>query len=287
MTAALFARLGWVGSIVALCAAPWAAATGSDTAAAPSDTPPQAAGSRAGVVWMVFVDDLHADFRNTGRLRNLLKSIATELIQEGDSYGMRSSGPSRMFVDITSDRTSLASAIKNVSGNALKTADILRSLRSASSSNEILYRSSIALDTARQSLESLIDHQNTEGLPLPKALIYISNGYYFDAMPSVTVTSIAPNPFGPGNDVSVATLSNVRSELASAAARAGIKIVVIDPRVAGPPMPDLVDPDVWRRYWTTTQDSLRPLWEQTDGFALLEHEDLFTGLTRVSAAMRH
>jgi hypothetical protein len=31
------------------------------------------------VTWFIFVDDLHIDFRDTGYLRNLLTSIATEL----------------------------------------------------------------------------------------------------------------------------------------------------------------------------------------------------------------
>ncbi len=284
MTAVL-ARIGRVASIVALSAvAPWAGAVGSDNIATSSPRRAPAAGPSIGVVWMVFVDDLHADFVNTGRLRSLLKSIGTKLIQEGDSYGMRSSGPSHVSVDITSDRIRFDSAIKSVIGNALKTADMLEILRSAGPVNEILSRSSIALDAARQSLESLIDHQNTEGLPLPKALIYISNGYYFDAMPSVAVTSMPPSPFGPASDVSVATLSHVRSELATVAARAGIRIVVIDPRAA---MLDLdLDPDLSRRYWTATQESLRPLWEQTNGFALLKQEDLFTALTRISTAVR-
>jgi hypothetical protein len=222
----------------------------------------------------VFVDDLHADFRNTGRLRNLLKSIATELIQEGDWCGMRSSGPSHASVDITSDCHRLASAIKKVIGNALTARDILRSVDGGEIARRVLSQDRNALNAARQSLESLIAY-DAGGSPLPKALIYISNGYYFDAMPP-----------------SAAELSHLRSELAGAAARAGVRIVVVDPRVAAPHAGNLdldnldLDPDVSRRYWTVTQESLRPLWQETDGFALLQHEDLFSGLTRVSTVLR-
>jgi hypothetical protein len=269
MTAGLLARFGVIGGFIALGAAfPWAF---DSTLGGTANQPPQGGGAPVGVVWMVFVDDLHADFRNTGRLRNLLKAIATELIQDGDSYGMRTSGPSPAAIDITSDRSALRPAIGKVSGNALRAADLVRSLELGGGSKEIASRSSTALSAARHSLERLIEYEPADAPSLPKALIYVSNGYYFDALP--------PNGFP--------ALSDVRLELAGAAARAGVKIITIDPRVAAPSMPELdLDPEAARRYWTATQESLRPLWQETGGFAILQHEDLFTGLSRVSAALR-
>jgi hypothetical protein len=46
-------------------------------AAAHAQTPDVAA--RARVTWLIFVDDLHLDFRNTGRIRGMLKTIVSQL----------------------------------------------------------------------------------------------------------------------------------------------------------------------------------------------------------------
>ena len=48
----------------------------------------------AGRIFLIFVDDLHLDFRNTGRIRDLFKKISKELIHEGDMFGIVSTGPS-------------------------------------------------------------------------------------------------------------------------------------------------------------------------------------------------
>jgi hypothetical protein len=53
-----------------------------------------AAAQDAGVTWLIIVDDLHLDFRNTGYIRKLLGSIASELIRDGDALVLRCSGRS-------------------------------------------------------------------------------------------------------------------------------------------------------------------------------------------------
>ena len=37
---------------------------------------------------MIFVDDLHLDFSNTARIKDLLKQISNELVHEGDMFGI-------------------------------------------------------------------------------------------------------------------------------------------------------------------------------------------------------
>ena len=49
----------------------------------------------AGRIFLIFVDDLHLDFRNTPRIRQLFQKIAKELIHDGDMFGIVSTGPSR------------------------------------------------------------------------------------------------------------------------------------------------------------------------------------------------
>jgi len=42
-----------------------------------------------GVLWLIFVDDLHVRFVDTGRLRTLIRTIATTLLAEGDLIAAR------------------------------------------------------------------------------------------------------------------------------------------------------------------------------------------------------
>ena len=49
---------------------------------------------QSGTLWLIFLDDLHVDFRSTGHLRTLLRTICTELVQAGDMVGIVSTGPS-------------------------------------------------------------------------------------------------------------------------------------------------------------------------------------------------
>ncbi len=70
----------------------------------------------AGRIFLIFVDDLHLDFRNTGRIRELFKKISKELIHEGDMFGIVSTGPSSISIDLTYDRKRLDQAITKITG---------------------------------------------------------------------------------------------------------------------------------------------------------------------------
>ena len=61
----------------------------------------------AGRIWLIFVDDLHLDFQNTGRIKDLFKQISNELVHEGDMFGIVSTGPSSLAIDLTYDRKRL------------------------------------------------------------------------------------------------------------------------------------------------------------------------------------
>ncbi len=49
----------------------------------------------AGRIFLIIVDDLHLDFRNTGRIRDLFKRISKTLVHEGDMFSIVSTGPRR------------------------------------------------------------------------------------------------------------------------------------------------------------------------------------------------
>jgi hypothetical protein len=82
------------------------------------------------------VDDLHLDFRNTGRIRDALMKLASELIQDGDRFAIASSGPSSLAVAMTAHRQPLFTATKTAVGNGLKLENMTQL---ANASAEVLY----------------------------------------------------------------------------------------------------------------------------------------------------
>ena len=109
----------------------------------------------AGRIWLIFVDDLHLDFRNTGRIKDLFKKISNELVHEGDMFGIVSSGPSSLAIDLTYDRKRLNEAIDKISGAGLKPQEILDAPLGAEGPSEVRYRAHVAFDTAYNIMKSL------------------------------------------------------------------------------------------------------------------------------------
>src|SRR5690606_31959738 len=58
----------------------------------------------AGRIFLFFVDDLHMQFRDTPRIRQLFKQMAETLLHDGDMFGVVSTGPSSIEIDLTYDR---------------------------------------------------------------------------------------------------------------------------------------------------------------------------------------
>ena len=129
----------------------------------------------AGRIFLIIVDDLHLDFRNTGRIRDLFKRISRTLIHEGDMFGIVSTGPSSLAIDLTYDRKILDDAIKKISGNGLKPSDIIQGAEGAEGPSEVRYRAHVAFSTAYDILNQLERVTNRR-----KAVIYVSNGYDFN-----------------------------------------------------------------------------------------------------------
>ena len=129
----------------------------------------------AGRIFLIFVDDLHLDFRNTGRIRELFKKISKELIHEGDMFGIVSTGPSSLSIDLTYDRKRLDQAIKKITGSGLAPKDILDVPEGAQGPPEVRYRAHVAFSTANDIIKNLAQVHNRR-----KAFIYVSNGYDFN-----------------------------------------------------------------------------------------------------------
>ncbi len=254
----------------------------------------------AGRIFLIFVDDLHLDFRNTGRIRDLFKKVAKTLVHDGDMFGIVSTGPSSLAIDLTYDRGMLDDAIKRISGNGLKPSDIIQGPDGAQGPSEVRYRAHVAFSTATELMTNLEQVHNRR-----KAVIWVSNGYDFNPFEKARMgedpNGVFEGRYGEnqqenqsdpasqqtrqGQQFADADLARDLSDLTRAANRANATIYSIDPRglVAGSDLDEQVDPTEWQNYIRKSQDSLRVLAEQTGGLAVVNQNDFDRALKRIDA----
>ena len=199
----------------------------------------------AGRIFLIIVDDLHLDFRNTGRIRDLFKRISKTLVHEGDMFSIVSTGPSSLAIDPTYDRKVLDEAIKKITGNGLKPSDIIQGAEGADGPSEVRYRAHVAFSTAYDMLTQMEKINNRR-----KAVIWVSNGYDFNpfAESRLGEDPVFGGRFGQTreegkqqqgmtgqNQFADADLARELAEITRTANRANATLYTIDPRglVAG------------------------------------------------------
>ena len=255
----------------------------------------------AGRIFLIFVDDLHLDFRNTGRIRELFKKISRTLIHDGDMFGIVSTGPSSLSIDLTYDRQVLTDAIERITGSALTPSEIIQSSDGPQGPPELRYRAHVAFSTAYELMKNLERVHNRR-----KAVLYVSNGYDFNPFetsrygPNSRFGSLNNDPNNPdnqrqynnpfsmerqGQQFADADLHMELAELTRAANRANASMYTLDPRglVAGPDLDEQVDTQEWGTYVRKTQDSLRVLADLTGGIAVVNQNDFDKALKRIDA----
>jgi VWFA-related protein len=257
----------------------------------------------SGRIFLIFVDDLHMDFRNTGRIRDLFKKISKELIHDGDMFGIVSTGYSSIEQDMTYDRKRLDEAINKISGGGLKPSEIIQTPDGAQGPAEVRYRAHVAFSTAYDILGKMEQIHNRR-----KAFIYVSNGYDFDPFSKSRAkasnerfsammgrngeggdTGQVPetNPFSrTGNEFAAADLAAELSELTRQANRSNVTMYTIDPRglVGGPDLDETtLDTMDWQDHIRETQSSLRVIAELTGGYAVVNQNDFDKALKRIDA----
>jgi VWFA-related protein len=250
----------------------------------------------AGRIFLIIVDDLHLDFRNTGRIRDLFKRISRTLVHEGDMFGIVSTGPSSLAIDLTYDRKILDEAIKRITGNGLKPSDIIQGQDGPQGPTEVRYRAQVAFSTARDIVTQLekITHRR-------KAVVWVSNGYDFNPFEKQRMGEdpIYGGRMGQtqeegqqmnrtmnqGQQFSDADLARDLADLTRAANRANATFYTIDPRglVAGQDLDETVDPSDFQTHIRKTQDSLRVLADETGGIAIVNQNNFDKGLKRIDA----
>ena len=101
----------------------------------------------SGRIFLFFVDDLHLQFQSSGRVRELFKKISKNLLHEGDLFGIVSSGPSSIAIDMTYDRNRLDDAIKKIAGDGLKPSEIINGGSGSQGPTELRHRAHVAFST--------------------------------------------------------------------------------------------------------------------------------------------
>ncbi|MEZ5416572.1 MAG: VWA domain-containing protein [Vicinamibacterales bacterium] len=250
----------------------------------------------AGRIFLIIVDDLHLDFRNTGRIRDLFKRISTTLVHEGDMFGIVSTGPSSLAIDLTYDRKILTEAIKRITGNGLKPSDIIQGQDGPQGPSEVRYRAHVAFSTARDLVTQLERINNRR-----KAVVWVSNGFDFNPFEkqrmgedpiyggrfgqSVEEGQEINRNFNQGTVFADADLARELADLTRSANRANATFYTIDPRglVAGQDLDETVDPSDFAQHIRKTQDSLRVLADETGGIAIVNQNNFDKGLKRIDA----
>ena len=257
----------------------------------------------AGRIIVILVDDLHIEANKTPKARQVFEKLADTLVHEGDLFGIVSTGPSSIRVDLTYDRSRLYSAMERITGDGFTANELINEVAPGPRGpEELRWRAHVAFKTARDTVLGLEQVQNRR-----KAVIYFSSGYDFN--PFEFERYFARNPiardfqegrtygnvfgdFDPGFDpftrmdrqgevFSDADLAMEVMELAQAANRANASFYTVDPRglLAGPDVDYNGAAQPWNEWRMQTQSSLRALAELTGGMAVVNRND-FEGAFR-------
>ncbi|MBP1635465.1 MAG: VWFA-related Acidobacterial domain protein [Acidobacteria bacterium] len=266
--------------------------------------PPRPTNDAAGRIFILFVDDLHMQFGNTGRIKQLFKKIKDDLIHEGDLFGVVSTGPSSLSIDLTYDRRRLDEAIGRISGAGLKPNEILSAPETSEGPSEVRYRAHTAFRTAWDLMKNLEQVRDRR-----KALIWVSDGYDFNPFPDSRAKArqeLMPGNRSGNNDGTIddnsqsdaadlwdksgqqfadADLVRELADLTRTANRANVTMYTLDPRglVGMPDLDEKVDMTEWQDYVRKSQDSLRVLAHETGGIAVVNQNDFDKALKRIDA----
>ncbi len=269
--------------------------------------PPRPTNDTAGRIFVFFLDDLHLDFRESGRIKELVKKIRQELVHDGDMFCIVSSGPSSIAIDMTYNPKRLDEAMSRITGAGLTPNEIVDTPTGAEGPPEVRYRAHVAMSTVYDLLDQLEAIHNRR-----KVFIYISNGYDFNPFAgsiqsaamdrenpgsSKTASNLAGQSYmsatddptslfnAQGAEFADADLARELSELTRAANRANVSFYTIDPRglVGMLDLDQKVDQTEWQDYVRKSQDSLQVLANETGGFAVVNQNDFDKALKRIDA----
>ena len=269
------------------------------------------ANDTAGRIIIIFVDDLHLQTSYTPKVKQVFRTIADTLIHEGDLFGIISTGPSSLSIELTYDRSILRDAEDKIMGDGFSPRELIQTMGSGPRGpTELRFRNHVAMKTARETVRNLELVQDRR-----KVFIYLSSGYDFNpfaleriygggaiggrfrdmrqwnkSMPfDGEVQDPLTDPFEmnarAGHVFADTDLSQEIAELSKAANRANTSFYTIDPRglIAGADIDFDVRAEDWNEYVFKTQNSLRMLAELTGGEAIVNRNDFEDALQEIDA----
>jgi VWFA-related protein len=258
----------------------------------------------SGRIFIIFIDDLHLDFRVTPKTREILGKTLKSLIHEGDMFGIATTGKSSITQQLTYDRQILESAISRISGEAMKPSEILQSQFSSQGPMEVRHNASTTFSVAYDLMKNLEKVQNKR-----KAVIWISSGYDFNpftrerlnrqadklvstgqaADQDAAKQQIIFDPFEITDEsqkaLNEADLVAEEVTLIGAAKRANAAIYTIDPRglIAGQDVDEAIDQTDFNDWVRQQHTTLREIAEGTGGIAIVNQNDFDKGLKRIDS----
>ena len=260
----------------------------------PPPPPPRAVGDAGGRLFVILVDDLNIEEGLTPRTRAVFEQLVENLIHEGDLFGIVSTGPSSIAIDVTADRSLLEAAADRITGAGFNPNELIENFPPFEPGvPELIVRARMAFNTMRNIIRSLEQVQQ-----LRKVVIYLSGGYDFNPFPAER-TRYHPGS-GTGRGIVLSGPSGVLSdaasdreltiqisELATAAKRANASFYTVDPRglVAGPEIAHyrLSGTRAFNEWIFTAQNSLRSISEQTGGRAIVNRNDFDDAFREIDA----
>ena len=136
----------------------------------------RAVNDTAGRIFVILVDDLHIETSKTPRARAVFEELADNLIHEGDLFGIVSTGPSSIRVDLTYDRSLIKSSADRLTGDGFNPTEMIRFVAPGPRGpSELSWRAHVAFKTMRDVVRNLEQVQNRR-----KVVIYFSSGYDFN-----------------------------------------------------------------------------------------------------------
>jgi hypothetical protein len=205
--------------------------------------------------FLLFIDDLHLDFRQTPRTRALMQRLLRDVARDGDVWAVVTTGTSSVNVAPTTDVAAMNLAVSRVTGNGLKPAELMQVTPRSGAMLEQQHRATASVAVAIRAIETI-------AAAAPRArltVFHLSDGYDTRVVPAMPEVARA------------ATL-----------ARAYLVAVLVPDLVPGRDVPADVPPDAWAAYVEATHQSLRTLAEQTGGIAVFSREELDAEFTRLA-----
>lgn len=200
--------------------------------------------------FLLIVDDLHIDFRQTPRVRKFLQDLSKSARDE-DTWTLVTTGSSAVKSDPKQGATHIRQAISRVTGNALKVREELDAFGDQDHAAVVRRRASLTDIKIGQAISQAADR----GALL--SIVYLTGGYDARMVPAM-------------------------SEVVRATADARARLIIVSAFDIAPlldPIPD-VRPDEWAAYIEATRQSLRTLADLTGGSLVFSREEFDAAFAR-------